>query len=117
MRNPTVLAGALLFALATAHAAEPPELARIERQIKRQPAYAAEKPLFGLYVFGPTAESRVWAVLDKSAAEKDQYDVLYFDRDGDGDLTEEDERIIGEIGEPGHAIPAIRAYQRKLPCA
>ena len=67
MRNPAIFAAALLAALATAQAAEPPELARIERQIKRQPAYTAEKPLFGLYVFGPKAETHVWAVLDKSS--------------------------------------------------
>lgn len=104
MRNPAIFAAALLAALATAQAAEPPELARIERQIKRQPAYTAEKPLFGLYVFGPKAETHVWAVLDKSSAQNDQYDVLYFDRDGDGDLTEENEKIVGDIDEPGHGV-------------
>ena len=100
MRRSTILATALFLALVSAGAAEPPELARIERQIKREPAYTAQKPLYGLYVFGPGAKTRVWAVLDKSAAEKNQYDVLYFDRDGDGDLTEENERIVGELSEP-----------------
>lgn len=104
MRISTILAASLLLALATAGAAEPRELARIERSIKRQPEYTAEKPLFGLYAFGPEAKTRVWAVLDKSAADNDQYDVLYFDRDGDGDLTDENERIAGKISEPGRGV-------------
>jgi hypothetical protein len=36
-------------------------------------------------VFGPEARSRVWLVLDG--------DVLYVDRNGDGDLTAKDERL------------------------
>lgn len=100
MRRPTILATALFLIFASAHAADSPELVRIERQIKREPAYTAQKPLYGLYMFGSGAKTRVWAVLDKSAAENDQYDVLYFDRNGDGDLTEENERIVGELSEP-----------------
>lgn len=86
-----------------ARAAQPPDLAKIERQIAKQPSYTAAEPLYGLFVFGPEARTRVWAVLDKSKADNDQYDVLYFDRDADGDLTEEGEHIVGDIEQREHA--------------
>ena len=104
MRNLTLFAAAMLLAFASARAAEPTELNQIERQIKRQPAYTAEKPLYGLYVFGPGAKTGAWAVLDKSAAENKQYDILYFDRNGNGDLTEKNERIVGELSERGQSV-------------
>ncbi len=85
-------------------AAPPPDLAKIDRQIKKQPSYTATEPLYGLLVFGPAAKTRVWAVLDKSKANNDQYDVLYFDRDADGDLTEEGERIVGSFNERERAV-------------
>ncbi|HUG91592.1 MAG TPA: hypothetical protein VML55_12195 [Planctomycetaceae bacterium] len=79
----------------TAGTAEPPDLSSIVRSISKEPAYSAEKPLYGLYVFGPEAKTHVWAVFDKSDAEAETYDVLYFDRNANGDLTEPDERIEG----------------------
>lgn len=104
MRRLTIFAAATLLNFGSAGAAEPPDLNRIERQIKRQPAYIAEEPLYGLYVFGPGAKTRVWAALDKSAAENEQYDILYFDRNGNGDLTEKDERIVGEVSDSGQSV-------------
>ena len=104
MRNLTLFAAATLLGFASARAADPTELNRIERQIKRQPAYTAQEPLYGLYVFGPGAKTRAWAVLDKSAAESKQYDILYFDRNGDGDLTDKNERIVGEVSDSGQSV-------------
>ncbi|HEV3022043.1 MAG TPA: hypothetical protein VGX76_06235 [Pirellulales bacterium] len=82
---------------AAAVAAEAPDLSKIERRIKKEPHYQSKEPLYGLYVFGPEAKTHIWAVLDKSVDDADQYDVLYFDRDADGDLTEPGERIDGTV--------------------
>src|SRR5262249_6781113 len=85
------------------------DLTKIDRTIVKEPAYKA-KPKYGLLVFGPEAKSRVWLVLDG--------DVLYADKNGNGDLTEKDERIkqapildkghgfaIGELSLPDDRFP------------
>jgi hypothetical protein len=77
-------------------AADPVDLSKIKRRISREPEYVAKEPLYALYVFGPRAATHVWAVLDKSKPDAPQYDVLFFDRNADGDLTADDERIEGE---------------------
>jgi hypothetical protein len=74
-----------------------PQLNKIERSIAKEPAYVAERPLYGVYVFGPQGQTRVWAVLDKSRPGAADYDILYFDRNADGDLTAADERIEGKV--------------------
>src|SRR5260370_10668649 len=61
------------------------DLSKIDRTIAKEPAYKS-KPKYCLVVFGPEAKTRVWLVLDG--------DVLYVDRNGDGDLTGKDERIL-----------------------
>jgi hypothetical protein len=81
-------------------ATDPPDLGKIDRRLVREPAYLCKQPLYGLYVFGPQAQTRVWAVFDKSKPDLAHYDILYFDRNADGDLTGADERIMGQ-GEPG----------------
>ncbi|MHC4407911.1 MAG: hypothetical protein ACYS0E_01690 [Planctomycetota bacterium] len=63
----------------------PIDFDRIERKIERTPKL--NKPLYGLFLFG---EKKVWAVLDKSA---ETYDLLYIDRNADGDLTAKNECI------------------------
>jgi hypothetical protein len=92
-----------LFIPVCTAAAEMPDLAKVDRRIAKQPRYTAKEPLYGLYVFGPRAATHVWAVLDKSEEGKGEYDVLYFDRNGNGDLTEPGERLTGpsrfEIGD------------------
>jgi hypothetical protein len=82
--------------------AEPPAEAFVEvdcRQVRhpliREPKYAAQ-PRYALFVMDPAGEFRTWAVLDKSAADLPHYDVVFFDIDGDGDLTEPGERFIGD---------------------
>ena len=64
------------------------DLARIERVIRKEPAYATKDPRFCLMVFGPKADYRVWLVLDG--------DRLYVDRNGNGDLTEKGESATPE---------------------
>src|SRR5262249_14910455 len=77
---PLALAG-LAFWAAPAAATD---LAKVDRTIKKEPAYK-NRPLSGLLVSGPDARARVWVVLDGT--------TLYVDRNGDGDLTAPDERL------------------------
>src|SRR5262249_46830849 len=83
--SPTLLARAgVLFLGLSASAAD---LAKIDRTIAREPAYQA-KPKYCLLVFGPEAKTRVWLVQDG--------EVLYVDRNGNGDLTEPAERVVAK---------------------
>ena len=50
----------------------------------KEPKYKNE-PRYALLVFGPKRDERVWLVLDGT--------TLYVDRNGNGDLTEPDERL------------------------
>jgi hypothetical protein len=62
------------------------DLSKIERTIKKEPAYKT-KPRYCLLVFGPEAKTRVWLVFDG--------DALYVDRNGNGDLTK-GKRVEGQ---------------------
>jgi hypothetical protein len=62
------------------------DLTKIDRTIAKEPAYKSN-PKYCLLVFGPEAKTRVWLVRDG--------DVLYVDRNGNGDLTEKGERHTG----------------------
>ncbi len=92
------IAGWLLTCLPLV-AADLPDLAAIDRRIVREPAYTAKVPLYGLLAFGPRAEKHVWLVLDRSKPNAPFYDVLYIDRNADGDLTAADERLLGKVEE------------------
>jgi hypothetical protein len=92
------LLGVVLVWSASADAAELPDLAKLDRNIFKEPAYNA-KPLYGLLVFGPKADRRVWIVLDKSKRDGPSYDILYVDRNADGDLTASDERLVAKAAE------------------
>jgi hypothetical protein len=61
------------------------DLTKIDRTIAKEPAYAT-KPKYCLLVFGPEAKTRVWLVMDGA--------FLYVDRNGNGDLTEPDEKVV-----------------------
>jgi hypothetical protein len=67
-----------------AGAAGAADLTKVDRTIKKEPAYQA-KPKYCLLAFGPDAKHRVWLVVDG--------DTLYVDRNANGDLTEAGERI------------------------
>jgi hypothetical protein len=58
----------------------------IERSLVKEPRYQSADPQYCLLVLGPEAKIRVWVVLDG--------DVLYLDRNGNGDLTESGERLL-----------------------
>ena len=72
------------------------DLAKVDRSIKKEPAYRSKSPKYGLLVFGPKAETRVWIVLDLAGEPSDpdgSKNLLYVDRNGDGDLTGADEKV------------------------
>jgi len=79
----------LIFCVPSAHAAD---LTKIERTIAKEPKYQGE-PEYCLLVFGPEAGFRVWLVADG--------DVLYVDRNGNGDLTEPGECARAKIVKKG----------------
>jgi hypothetical protein len=60
------------------------DLTKIDRTIPKEPAYRSQ-PEYCLLVLGPEAKERVWLVIDG--------DILYVDKNGSGDLTEEGDRI------------------------
>jgi hypothetical protein len=97
MRAFSICFGILLLACLGADAAPVPKLSQIERRIAKEPVYRSKQPLYGLYVFGPEAKTRVWAIFDKSKPDATEYDILYFDRKADGDLTVPDARIEGKV--------------------
>jgi hypothetical protein len=80
-------------------AAKVPDLSKIPRRLVKEPVYQSQQPLYGLYVFGSQPRTPVWAVFDKSKPDAADYDILYFDRNADGDLTAADERIEGKAGQ------------------
>lgn len=70
---------------------------KIDRAIAKEPVYQTKQPEYWLLVFGPDATTRVWVVRDG--------DVLYVDRNGDGDLTGADERVPFKDGGLAQALP------------
>src|SRR5215469_757727 len=92
-----LLLSLLLLTGGYTNAADRPDLSQIERRIAKEPAYKAKQPLYGLYVFGPEAKTRVWAIFDKSKPDAPDYDILYFDPNTDGDLTAPEQRITGKV--------------------
>jgi hypothetical protein len=80
----------LLLALWAAPASAA-DLSKIDRSIGREPKYQS-KPGYCLLVFGPEARTRAWLVRDGN--------TLYLDRNGNGDLTEPEDRL-GAAGPDG----------------
>jgi hypothetical protein len=81
---------ALVGLLAGSNPAAALDLTKVPRAIARQPAYAG-RPQYCLLVFGAAAQTHVWLVLDGN--------VLYVDRNGNGDLSEPGERVTISPGE------------------
>jgi hypothetical protein len=73
------------------------DLTQIKRSIVREPVYQSKAPKYFLLVFGAEAKTRIWLVLDG--------DVLYVDRNGNGDLTEDGKRVTMNKG--GFAVGEI----------
>src|SRR5262245_7856310 len=95
----SLLVGCLSFCVSSAVA---DDLTKIDRSIGKEPVYQSKSPKYCLLVFGPRAETRVWLVLDlvsEPRQEDGSNNALYVDRNGNGDLTEADERISGTMRE------------------
>jgi hypothetical protein len=67
-------------------------LAKLERPVLKEPVYHSN-PKYCLLVFGPEANIKIWLVQDG--------DVLYVDRNGNGDLTEAGKRFTAEKRQDG----------------
>jgi hypothetical protein len=78
-------------------AADIVSLQHVDRRIQKEPTYVAKRPLYGLLVFGPEAQKRIWIVLDHSKPETENYDLLYVDLNTNGDLTESAEHQVGAM--------------------
>ena len=78
------------------------DLGRIDRAIAKLPAFTSETQAYCLLVFGPDARTHVWLVRDG--------DVLYVDRNGNGDLTESQERVAAyaETSQPEKGVLQFR---------
>jgi hypothetical protein len=88
-----LLALAVLFASPFTVSADP---LKVDRTLKKEPAYSTKAPRYGLLIFGPTGQHRVWLVQDG--------DVLHIDRNGNGDLTD-----------PGEMVPAEKPTEGRTP--
>ena len=110
----------LLLILLTSSALAAPAWAvdydKIDRSIGQEPTYRTGTPEYALLVFGPEARRRMWVVVDG--------DAIYLDRNGDGDLTQTDEKFEkGEDckniefsdpdGKTRYAIPKLRVHRDK----
>ena len=95
------------------------DLVDLDRTIAKEPAYVAE-PRYALFIFDPAGKFRVWCPLDKSKKDLGYYDVVYFDRNGNGDLTEPGEKFVGKLDEDEDAVARgtsidIRLGELKVP--
>jgi hypothetical protein len=97
MRDLWAGAACLLLTAGLAWAADGPDLERIDRRAPKEPSCTSKRPLYGLLVFGPKAQARVWMILDRSKRDAESYDILYADLDADGDLTKPAERFVGQL--------------------
>lgn len=98
-RNSIVLLLLAVFGIFPASAAD---LTKIDRTIAKEPKYTSQ-PHYALLVFGPEAAERVWLVLDGEA--------LYVDRNGNGDLTEANERVELDVDATKKLKVAPGAYK------
>jgi hypothetical protein len=91
----------LLCCVATRASAQEIDFSKIDRSIRKEPVYQTKDPRYCLLVFGLEAKTRVWLVLDG--------DILYLDRNGNGDLTDPGERFV--VRGPGEPIPQAKIWQ------
>jgi hypothetical protein len=81
------------------------DLTKIERAIAKEPEYQTKNPKYGLLVFGSDAKVRVWVVLDG--------DVMYLDRNGNGDLTEPGKRQVAKFSRYYPDVPRPELAARR----
>ncbi len=89
----------------------PIDFGAVDRSIAKTPKLTANAR-YGLFLFGADGEKRVFAILDTTTPEASaRYDLLYLDRNANGDLTEDGETIrvsgkdgvfkVGDFTDPG----------------
>jgi hypothetical protein len=93
----------LVLSLGSAPAGELVDLTKVDRVLTKEPKYQ-NQPRYALLVLGPKADRRVWLVMDGE-------DVLYVDRNGNGDLTEDGERVVVDAEATKKAQVAPGAYK------
>jgi hypothetical protein len=90
MRLLSLLTAILCLTVVGAGFIQAGDLDQIERALVKEPAYQSKAPKYALLVLGPEARTRTWLVLDGT--------TLYVDRNGNGDLTQDGEKVIGTKG-------------------
>lgn len=88
------------------------DFSKIDRKIASEPKYVAA-PRYALLVLGSEGKTRIWMAMDKSKADAEHYDVAYFDRDADGNLGEEGERLAGKTDEHERIVFDIGKVEAK----
>jgi hypothetical protein len=83
---------AIAWCLLCPHPSDAADLTKLSRKIAKEPVYTG-KPLYCLVAFGPELRPCVWLVLDG--------DILYVDRNSNGDLTEPAKRFHLKAESPG----------------
>jgi hypothetical protein len=107
MGLPKFLAAVTLLGLLAGETMNAADLTKILRTITKEPAYKT-KPKYCLVVFGAEAKTRLWLVLDG--------DVLYVDKNGNGDLTEKGESLPGtkkkldQVSDPAYPLQDYRLF-------
>jgi hypothetical protein len=81
-----------------------PDLTKIDRTIAKEPKYKND-PFYALMTIGPKATRLVWLVMDG--------DVLYVDRNGNGDLTETGECVTSTEKIP--VAPGMYTHMNSYP--
>ncbi len=85
--------------------------ANVDRTLAKEPAYVTKTPGYCLVVAGPEGKTRIWLVLDG--------DLMYVDRNGNGDLTDEGEKIqpkpvlLSGLRRPGDPEPKAQSFETK----
>jgi hypothetical protein len=73
---------------------------KIDRSIAKEPSYQSGAPKYGLLTLGRAGKTHVWLVFDSvpdPLRPGGNEDYLYVDRNGNGDLTEEGERVAATV--------------------
>jgi hypothetical protein len=97
---------------------------KIDRSIIKEPAYQSNAPRYCLLTFGREGTTRVWLVFDSildGLKPGNAKNYLYVDRNGNGDLTENGERVEAIVHERemlhtlGPSVPLIKVHLLEFP--
>ena len=102
MRLLPFLSAAVCLTIAGAGFVGASDLDKIDCPLVKEPAYQSKSPKYALLVFGRQARTRIWLVLDGT--------TLYVDRNGNGDLTEDGEKVSGTKGSQAIAEEVVYTF-------